>query len=129
MTKAEFKKLIRSLTDAWSRRDYGSAASVFAGDVRYADPLRYTFKSRAELRAFFEDDGGYPQRTTLHTLLFDEEQQVGAAEYTYEGTHRYHGTVLVRVEGGKISHWREYQHIDPRGWEEFASGTAFATEK
>ena len=36
---------------------------------------------------------------------------LGAGEYTYEGTHRYHGVAIVRVEGGLITHWREYQHM------------------
>jgi ketosteroid isomerase-like protein len=93
--------------------------------VRYADPLRYSFRGRDALRAFFEDDGGHAQRCVFHTILFDEEQQTGAVEYTYEGTHRYHGVVLVRVQEGRISHWREYQHIDAREWEELAAGTAF----
>ncbi|MGH9903310.1 MAG: nuclear transport factor 2 family protein [Pyrinomonadaceae bacterium] len=125
MTKAEFKKLLDSLADAWGRRDYAAAAEAFAEDVRYADPLRYSFDGRARLREFFEADEGYAQRTVWHTVVFDEEQQAGAAEYTYDGTHRYHGTALVRVGGGEITHWREYQHVDPRGWEEFASETAF----
>ena len=62
---------------------------------------------------------------TWHTAVFDTAQQVGAAEYTYEGTYRYHGTVLVRVVGGVITHWREYQHVDPRAWEDFVGGTRF----
>lgn len=125
MNRDELRNLIENLAEAWRRRDYAAAAHTFTEDVRYADPLRYSFQSRDDLRAFFEDDGGYPQRVVFRTILFDEEQQTGAAEYTYEGTHRYHGVVLLRVRDGKISHWREYQHIDPREWEEFASGTAF----
>ena len=125
MTKAEFSDLLQSLADAWSRRDYAAAASAFAEDVRYGDPTRYSFHGRDELRIFFEDDEGYDQRTVWHTVVFDEEQQVGAAEYTYEGTHRYHGTVLVKIADGKISRWREYQHIDPREWEAFTSETVF----
>lgn len=125
MNKAELRNLIQNLAAAWERRDYAAAAETFTEDVRYADPLRYSFQSRDALRAFFEDDGGYPQRMLFRTILFDEESQTGAAEYTYEGTHRYHGLVLFRVRDGKISHWREYQHIDAREWEDFASGTAF----
>jgi hypothetical protein len=125
MTKTEFRDLLETLADLWSRRDYATAARAFAEDVRYADPVRYSFSSRAELQAFFEADQGYSQRTLWHTVLFDEDQQVGAAEYTYDGTHRYHGTVLVRVGEGKITHWREYQHIDSREWKVFASGTIF----
>jgi hypothetical protein len=125
MTRKEFRDLLHSLADAWSRRDYATARSVFAEDVRYGDPMRYSFNGRGELRAFFENDEGYDQRTAWHTIVFDEDQQVGAAEYTYEGTHRYHGTVLIKIENGRISRWREYQHVDPREWEEFSSATAF----
>src|SRR5258705_201997 len=56
----------------------------------------------------------------------DEAQQVGAAEYTYTGHHQYHGTVLIKVANGRITHWREYQHIDPRPWENFVGTSRFA---
>jgi len=125
MTNAEFKDLLYSLADAWSRRDYATAANFFAEDVRYGDPTRYSFNGRAELRAFFEDDEGYDQRTVWHNIVFDEEQQMAAVEYTYDGTYRYHGTVLIKVEDGKIKRWREYQHIDPREWEDLVATTAF----
>lgn len=125
MTRLELGNLLHALADAWTRRDYATAASFFAEGVRYGDPTRYSFNGRAELRAFFEDDEGYDQRTVWHNIVFDEDQQLGAAEYTYEGTHRYHGTVLIKVEDGRITRWREYQHVDPREWEAFVSGTAF----
>lgn len=125
MTRAEFTASLEALAQAWTDRDYEKAASFFAEDVRYADPLHYRFASRADLLRFFQDDDGYPQRTVWHNLVFDEEQQVGAAEYTYEGTHRYHGLVLIKVSGGKLSHWREYQHISPLEWKDFCSGTDF----
>jgi hypothetical protein len=48
-----------------------------------------------------------------------------AAEYTYEGTHRYHGVVLIKVSGTGITHWREYQHISPLAWQEFVGVTKF----
>lgn len=125
MTAAEFRALLERLAQGWRRREYAQVTAAFAPDVRYADPLRYTFANRTELAAFFAADEGLPQRTTWHTILFDEERQIGAGEYTYEGTHRYHGVALVRVAGGLITHWREYQHIDPRPWAEFTSGTGF----
>ena len=125
MTEAEFRELLDSLADAWNRRDYAAATDVFSEDVRYADPMRYSFTDRIQLRAFFENDEGYPQHTEWHTVIFDEERQVGAAEYTYDGTRRYHGVVLVRLSSKKITHWREYQHVDARTWAEFTSGTAF----
>lgn len=118
MTKAEFRALLEALAAAWARRDYAAAAEAFAPDVRYSDPWRYFLAGREELHRFFADDDGREQSTVWHTVVFDEDQQVGAAEYTYEGTHRYHGTVLVQVQGGLITHWREYQHVDSRPWEE-----------
>ena len=116
--------MLDHLAAAWTRRDYVAAARCFTIDVRYADPLRYDFTSRAALQAFYEADEGYPQRTMWHTRLFDEAQQRGMAEYTYEGTHRYHGVAVIRVAGAQVSHWREYQHIDSRPWQDFSASTA-----
>ena len=115
--------MLDALAEAWARRDYPRAAAWFADDVRYADPSRYAFEDRSALQAFFEADEGLPQRTVWHLRVFDERAQVGAAEYTYEGTHRYHGVALIRVAGGRITHWREYQHVDPRTWDEFSAST------
>ena len=124
MTGAEFARMLDALADAWARRDYPAAAAWFASDVRYADPLRYAFDNRADLLAFYEADDGLPQRTEWHLRLFDEPTQRGAAEYTYEGTHRYHGVALIRVADGRITHWREYQHVDSRSREAFIASTA-----
>jgi ketosteroid isomerase-like protein len=123
LTRAAFEGLLARLADAWARRDYAAAADCFAEDVRYADPLRYSMLDRPSLRAFFEDDEGRDQSTVWHTVVFDEERQVGVAEYTYEGSQRYHGVALVRVAGGRITHWREYQHVDPRPWDDFTAAT------
>jgi SnoaL-like domain len=122
MKRNEFGNMLQSLADAWTRRDYESAASFFTENIEYVDPLRYSFRSRGELRTFFESDEDKPQITMWHTIVFDEEQQIGMAEYTYEGTYRYHGVTIVRLAGDKICKWQEYQHIDSRDWVEYASG-------
>ena len=62
--------------------------------------------------------GQLRSQTVSHTILFDPEMQIGAVEYTYEGTHRYHGVVLTKASGTLITHWRENQHISPMAWEE-----------
>ena len=122
MTRQEFEAMLQALARGWTERDYETVASWFAEDVRYADPTRYRFASRAELLEFFQDDEGYEQSTVWHNVVFDEERQVGAAEYTYQGTHRYHGTVWVHVRGDRIARWREYQHISDQEWEEYWEG-------
>jgi hypothetical protein len=124
MTASEFEAMLDDLAAAWSARDYPAAIRWFHPEIRYADPLRYAFDSREALLAFFDADEGLPQRTVWHTRMFDEREQRGCAEYTYEGTHRYHGVVLIRVAGGRITHWREYQHVDARTWEEYCASTA-----
>ena len=112
MTKPEFVEIIRSLGQAWTRRDYDTAAGFFTEDVHYSDPVRYTMTSRAELLEFFSNDEGYDQNTVWHRILFDEEAQEGVAEYTYEGTRRYHGAVLVTLREDLIRDWLEYQRVE-----------------
>ena len=119
--------MLADLARAWTARDYEGAAGWFAEDVRYADPLRYRHASRAELLRFFQDDGGYQQRTVWHNAVFDEARQVGAAEYSYEGHQRYHGVVLVKLRDDKVTQWCEYQHVSDLDWEDFWAGAAFST--
>jgi SnoaL-like protein len=127
MTREGFTSLLQTLGQAWTDRDYDKAIGFFANDVHYGDPLRYSLNSRADLLRFFQADGGYEQRTDWHTVLFDQDRQIGAAEYSYQGTHLYHGVVLIKVENDKIARWREYQHISDEPWEEFTADTAFET--
>jgi hypothetical protein len=125
MTKQELKEMLNTLATYWEQKKYNHAANLFTPDVKYGDPTRYQFNGRAELLSFFKNDEGYDQQTVWHNILFDPDLQVGAAEYTYDGTYRYHGIVLIKVSEAGISHWREYQHISPLLWEEFISATKF----
>ena len=119
MTRQEFAAMLQALARGWTERDYEKVVSFFAEDVRYSDPIRYRLASRAELLDFFWDDEGYEQSTVWHDAVFDEERQIGVAEYTYEGTHRYHGTVWIEVRDNLIVRWREYQHTSELEWKEF----------
>ena len=38
---------------------------------------------------------------------------------------RYHGVVVVRIRGGRISNWREYQYESPLSFKEFAGENLF----
>lgn len=122
MTSRDFTDALHGLARAWADRDYERAAAFFTPDVRYLDPLRYALDSRAALLAFFQDDDAREQHTEWHTVVFDEAQQVGMAEYTYRGTQQYHGVTIIQVTDGLFSRWREYQHVTPLDWQEFFPG-------
>ena len=119
MNKGDFVSLLKLLADGWTDKEYGLVASQFTEDVFYSDPRNYTFRDRGSLLAFFEDDDGLPQSCTFHNSVFDEERQLGVAEFTYVGTYRYHGTAWIELRGDKIASWREYQHISDKEWDEF----------
>lgn len=125
MNSKDFSQLLTDLAQAWADRNYERAAYFFADDIKYADPTRYKISNRAELFKFFQDDGGLPQITVWHNILFDEARQMAAVEYSYRGHHLYHGFVLVKLKDDKIWRWREYQHISQLPWEEHIGDTAF----
>ena len=119
MNKSGFTSMLKLLADGWTDREYVLVANQFTEDVFYSDPRNYTFRDRDSLLAFFEDDDGLPQSCTFHNSVFDEERQLGVAEFTYVGTYRYLGTAWIELRGDKIASWREYQHISDKDWNEF----------
>ena len=62
---------------------------------------------------------------TWHHLAFNEADQVGFGEYTFEMHRRYHGIVIVKIESGLIKGWREYRYQTGLSWEEFTSYNPF----
>ena len=119
MNTTEFRAMLALLADGWSQGEYRLVASRFADQIFYCDPKNYTFHTREALLAFFEDDGGKQQYCKFHNSLFDEQRQLGVAEFTYVGTFCYHGTVWIEIRDGQIVSWREYQHISDKNWDEF----------
>lgn len=128
ITTGEFQALMRTVSDGWNQGDARKAADCFAEDAVYSEPPRKQFyRGRAQLYEFF---GGAqkpdpPMRMTWHHLVFDEATQVGSGEYTFQMNNRYHGVVMVRIRGGKIANWREYQYQSPLSFEEFAGENLF----
>ncbi len=48
----------------------------------------------------------------FHNVWFDEEQQVGAGEYSFGTSEQKlfdHGVAVIKVRDDVISAWREYQ--------------------
>jgi hypothetical protein len=58
-----------------------------------------------------------PMQMPWHHLVFDEEKQIGAAEYTFTYEMRTNGMVLIRFRNRKIANWREYEIESPLDWE------------
>ena len=52
-------------------------------------------------------------------------RQIGAGEYSYGGRNQYHGIVIVRIVGGLIASWREYQVRSDLPWDRFMDDNAF----
>jgi hypothetical protein len=126
LDRAAFVALMDDLADAWIQGDTPRALARFTNDARYVEPpgvQRYA--GHGELRAYFGGDDPPPMSLTWHHLVFDEDEQLGAAEYTYVGGSTFHGVALLRLEGDRIADWREYQVRSDLPWERFAAGNRF----
>ena len=112
MTRDEFQALLDRAAAGWAVGDAAAVGDCFAADVEYIDPFLYRFDRRDDLLPFFEPPPG-GHHVTWHTVIWDDEAQTAAVEYSYEGHHRYHGTAVVRLgPDGRIALWREWQHLD-----------------
>jgi hypothetical protein len=119
---------MKIVADGWNEGDARKAADCFDEDAVYLEPPeKQLYHGRAELYEFFGGDTGtdVPMKMTWHHLAFNEEEQVGFGEYTFQMNNRYHGIVVVKIEAGLIKSWREYQYRSELIWEEFTSQNRF----
>jgi len=127
-TAAQFENLIRTVAAGWNEGNAKKAADCYTEDAIYTEPPdRQVYVGQKALYEFFGGDlkPHPPMRMTLHHLAFDENSQIGFAEYTYQGNNRYHGIVVVKIRNGKISNWREYQYKSDLEWREFVRKNDF----
>jgi ketosteroid isomerase-like protein len=120
LTPAEFRDHMKQLADAWNKGDARVAADLFAQDALYSSPPNSRIhEGRQELFEWFGGAHGRPKpmRMVWHHLVFDEEQQIGAGEYTFTYGMRTHGMVLIRFRDRKIANWREYEIESPLDWD------------
>jgi ketosteroid isomerase-like protein len=125
---SEFNQLMQAIADGWNKGNARKAADCFSEDVVYVEPPdKQLYHGRAELYDFFGGDQGtdIPMKMTWHHLAFNEVEQIGFGEYTFEMHGRYHGIVVVKVENGLVSHWREYQYQTTLDWEAFTHHNSF----
>ena len=127
-TTSQFERLMQTIAESWREGNARRAADCFSESAIYVEPPeKQLYHGRAELYEFFGGDAGtdLPMQMTWHHLAFNEEQQVGFGEYTFQMHGRYHGIVVVKLESGLIKHWREYQYRSELSWEEFTSHNPF----
>lgn len=127
-TIQQFEHLMQTLADGWNEGNARKAADCFSEDAIYIEPPeKQLYHGRAELYEFFGGDSGtdLPMKMTWHHLAFNEGEQVGFGEYTFQMHGRYHGIVVVKLESGRIKHWREYQYRSELKWQEFTSQNPF----
>jgi hypothetical protein len=121
-----FRRLLATIATAWIEGDTATALACFTDDARYTEPPdTQHYEGRDALFEFFGGDDPPPMQMAWHTVLFDENEQMGAAEYTYAGTNTYHGVVVIRLRGDRIANWREYQYRSDLDWEAFTALNPF----
>ena len=122
MSIKDFEKLLQTVAEGWNEGNAQKAADCFSEDAIYVEPPdKQLYHGRAELYEFFGGDTGtnLPMKMTWHHFAFNEEEQTGFGEYTFQLNKRYHGIVVLKLEAGLIKHWREYQYQSELPWEEF----------
>jgi len=118
----EFREVLDTIAAGWNGGRFETAALCFTENAVYLEPPdRQRYQGRAALREFFAASvlPPRPDRMRWHGMAFDSVRQLGFGEYTYRGKQNYHGVVVVRLEGGLIGRWREYQYGSQLQWEEF----------
>ena len=128
MTASEFERLMQTVADGWNEGNARKAVDCFSINAIYSEPPeKQLYRGRDGLYEFFggNDDTDIPMKMTWHHLAFNEQQQIGFGEYTFEMHGRYHGIVVVKTEAGLIKHWREYQYQSELDWGEFTKHNPF----
>jgi len=128
ITTSDFEDLMETVARGWNEGNARKAADCFSRDAIYLEPPeKQLYRGRTELYEFFGGDPGHelPMKMAWHHLAFNQEEQVGFGEYTFQLHGRYHGIVIVKIESGLIKGWREYQYPTGLDWEEFTSHQPF----
>lgn len=128
ITTQEFRKLLKTIAEGWNEGNPKKAADCFTDDAIYTEPPdKQVYIGRNALYEFFGGDKNPapPMKMTWHHLAFDETEQIGFGEYTFQGNNRYHGIVIVKIRNGMVCNWREYQYKSALEWEAFLGKNRF----
>ena len=127
ITNQQFRGVMQTVAEGWNRGDAQLAASCFAETAVYSAPPALPRRGRKALYDFFGGSKGrdLPMHMTWHNLIFDPAQQVGVGEYTFRYKIQTHGLVIVRIEHGLITNWREYEVESNLPWDQFTAENKF----
>ena len=124
----QFEALMMKLARGWNEGDAQKAADCFAQDAVYSEPPdKQLYRGRDALFKFFGGNEGRKRtmKMTWHHLIFDEQKQIGAGEFTFEYGGKVHGVAMVKIRHGRIQNWREYWYESPLDWDEFVKQNPF----
>ena len=128
LTRLEFVQLLERLAEGWNNGNAQQASECFTSDALYIEPPdKQYYAGRAALYKFFGGPNGRAGQMNMiwHHILFDEESQIGAGEFTFTYGDTVHGVTMLKVRDGLISNWREYWYASPLTWEEFTERNNF----
>ncbi|HET6822292.1 MAG TPA: nuclear transport factor 2 family protein [Anaerolineales bacterium] len=128
LTQTEFAQLLHRLSDSWNNGNARQASMCFTEDALYTEPPdKQCYSGRDALFQFFGGESGRAgeMNMTWHHIIFDEEKQIGAGEFTFTYGNTVHGVTMIKVMGGLISNWREYWYASPLSWDEFTKKNSF----
>lgn len=129
MNQQQYIALMQTVADGWNTKNAKQAVECFTDDAIYIEPPdKQFFKGKKELYEYFGGDTGFDMKLTWHHLFFNEDEQIGSGEYTFEMNETiHHGVAVIEIKNEKISLWREYDTVGKLSYDNFlkTSGKTF----
>jgi hypothetical protein len=115
----EFKKLIQTVAEGNNEGNVAKVIGCFTKDAVYkeaSDTRKFTPLEFFNIMLGTDEDYKAPLNMTWQRLSFQEEDQIGNGEYTFQRPGRYHATVLIKIRDGLISSWQEIRQRSDIEW-------------
>ena len=127
VSSGEFRAILQTIRKAWLEADAERAVGCFTPDAILSLPPSVGVSGREGLLKIFGagHDTSPPKSIEWHHVVFDSDQQLGAAEFTMERRVPNHGVVIIKFSKGLISNWRQYSIASDLSWEKFIGMNSF----